>query len=157
MVLSIDLFRTEKGGDPAKMRENQIKRYKDPKMVDIIVEKDEEWRKCRFAGDSLNKIKNLASKTVGEKMKKKEAQGEDSNLPTEIISGLAALTVDQIKDLQVVQIKALVKLVDEEITKNNELLVALETQRNDALKEMGEFNKIFIIIIICLFILFSIE
>jgi seryl-tRNA synthetase len=32
MVLSIDLFRPERGGDPAKMKENQTKRYKDPKL-----------------------------------------------------------------------------------------------------------------------------
>ncbi len=137
MVLSIDLFRAEKGGDPAKMRENQTKRYKDPKLVDVVVEKDEEWRKCRFAGDGLNKIKNLASKAVGEKMKKKEAQGEDATLPEAVLSGLATLTAEQIKELQVVQIKALVKLVDEEIAKNNELLGALEAKRNEALKEMG--------------------
>jgi seryl-tRNA synthetase len=50
MVLSIDLFRPEKGGDPEKLRENQRKRYKDVKLVDQIVEKDEEWRKLRFLG-----------------------------------------------------------------------------------------------------------
>lgn len=138
MVLSIDLFRTEKGGDPAKMKENQTKRYKDPKLVDIIVEKDEEWRKIRFTGDSLNKLKNLASKTVGEKMKKKEPQGEDASLPADMTKDISILTHEQIKELKVVQIKALVKLIDEEIVKNNQKMAAVEQQRNDALKEMGK-------------------
>lgn len=137
MVLSIDLFRTEKGGDPAKMKENQTKRYKDPKLVDVIVEKDEEWRKLRFNGDGLNKLKNLSSKTVGEKMKKKEPQGDDATLPETITNSIATLTHEQIKELTVVQIKALVKLFDEEIAKNNQKMDLVEKERNEALKEMG--------------------
>lgn len=75
MVLSIDLFRPDKGGDPEKMRQNQIARYKDPLQVDFVVAKDEEWRKLRHHGDGLNKAKNVCSKTIGEKMKNKEPQG----------------------------------------------------------------------------------
>lgn len=50
MVLDIDLFRADKGGDPEKMRENQKKRFKDVKLVDLIVEKDLQWRqrKCNL-------------------------------------------------------------------------------------------------------------
>ena len=48
MVLDIDLFRTDKGGDPEKMRENQRKRFKDEKLVDFIVEKDNQWRQCKL-------------------------------------------------------------------------------------------------------------
>ena len=46
MVLDLDLFRADKGGDPEKIRENQSKRYKDAKLVDEIVEADTKWRKC---------------------------------------------------------------------------------------------------------------
>ena len=45
MVLDIDQFRTEKGGNPDKIRENQRKRYCDVSMVDKIVDADEKWRK----------------------------------------------------------------------------------------------------------------
>ena len=93
MVLDIDLFRTDKGGDPEKMRENQRKRFKDEKLVDFIVEKDNQWRQCkllflltlfccvsrlvtdsslflvRFQLDNWNKLKNACSKEIGEKMK----------------------------------------------------------------------------------------
>lgn len=48
MVLDIDLFRADKGGDPEKMRENQKLRYKDVKLVDLIVEKDNQWRQCKY-------------------------------------------------------------------------------------------------------------
>jgi len=69
MTLDIDLFRLEKGGDPEKVRENQRQRYADPNMVDKVVTADEAWRKARFDADNWNKVKNVASKAIGEKMK----------------------------------------------------------------------------------------
>ena len=45
MVLDIELFRADKGGDPQKVRENQAKRFKDVKLVDKVVEADTRWRK----------------------------------------------------------------------------------------------------------------
>jgi len=48
MVLDIDEFRPEKGGNPDKIRDNQQKRFGDVTMVDKIVESDEKWRKSKF-------------------------------------------------------------------------------------------------------------
>ena len=48
MVLDLDLFREDRGGNPAKIRENQGKRYKDASMVDKVINADSEWRKCKF-------------------------------------------------------------------------------------------------------------
>ena len=45
MVLDIELFRADKGGDPDKIRENQRKRFKDVGYVDRVVEADTKWRK----------------------------------------------------------------------------------------------------------------
>ena len=45
MVLDIDQFRPEKGGNPDKIRENQKLRFSDVSMVDKIVQADENWRK----------------------------------------------------------------------------------------------------------------
>lgn len=138
MVLSIDLFRPERGGDPEKMRKNQIARYKDPRLVDTIVEKDEEWRKLRFNGDGLNKAKNVCSKTIGEKMKNKEPQGDSETLPSDFsTNNLSELTADKLKPLTVVQLKNLSKLIDQEIEKNNKGLIAVENERNESLKETG--------------------
>ena len=47
MVLDLDLFREDRGGNPAKIRENQGKRYKDALMVDKVISADSEWRKCK--------------------------------------------------------------------------------------------------------------
>jgi len=46
MVLDIELFRADKGGDPEKVRESQRKRFKDVTLVDRVVEADTRWRKC---------------------------------------------------------------------------------------------------------------
>lgn len=46
MVLDLDLFRTDKGGDPEIIRETQRKRFKDVRLVDKLVAADTEWRKC---------------------------------------------------------------------------------------------------------------
>ena len=89
MVLDIDQFRPEKGGNPDKIRENQKLRFSDVSMVDKIVQADENWRKgknvfmlkvwtfwhksviftARFDADNFNKLKNMVSKVIGEKMK----------------------------------------------------------------------------------------
>ena len=45
MVLDLDLFRADKGGNPDMLRENQRKRFKDPGLVDQVIEYDEQWRK----------------------------------------------------------------------------------------------------------------
>jgi len=45
MVLDIELFRSDKGGDPEKIRQNQAKRFKDVTLVDRIVNHDTLWRK----------------------------------------------------------------------------------------------------------------
>lgn len=48
MVLDLDLFRTDKGGDPELVRETQRKRFKDVTLVDKLISADTEWRKCTF-------------------------------------------------------------------------------------------------------------
>lgn len=46
-MLDLDLFRTDKGGDPEIVRETQRKRFKDVTLVDKLVAADTEWRKCK--------------------------------------------------------------------------------------------------------------
>ena len=60
MGLDINLFRTDKGGNPDAVRESLRRRFKDVKIVDEIIAKDEEWRKSRYQLDNLNKEYNKA-------------------------------------------------------------------------------------------------
>lgn len=139
MVLDIDEFRPEKGGNPDKIRENQKKRFCSVEMVDQIVDKDEKWRKARHEADNWNKLKNLASKAIGEKMKKKEALGDDETLPSEIGDNLSGLTKEQCEGLTVTQIKKIRVLIDEALVKNNQLLTSLAKERDDLLKEISNW------------------
>lgn len=137
MVLDLDLFRVDRGGDPEKIRDVQRKRYKKPEVVDEIVALDEQWRKFRFQGDQWNKLKNLASKTVGEKMKKKEFQGDDDSLPEAIISRLLDLTADDLRALTVKQIKSLTVRIAQEMKSNEEALTACEKERHSLVCTIG--------------------
>lgn len=54
MVLDIELFRADKGGNPDKIKENQAKRFKDVTLVDKVVTHDTQWRKSKLMGRSAN-------------------------------------------------------------------------------------------------------
>lgn len=38
MVLDMEAFRSDKGGDPNKVRKNQEKRFKDLKLVETVID-----------------------------------------------------------------------------------------------------------------------
>lgn len=106
MVLDLDLFRADKGGSPDKIRENQTKRFKDIALVEEVINQDTLWRQLRHKADNWNKLKNVCSKTVGEKMKKKEPLGADSDpVPDDVKSSLDALSTELLMPLTVNQIK----------------------------------------------------
>uniref|UniRef100_U5EUR8 serine--tRNA ligase n=1 Tax=Corethrella appendiculata TaxID=1370023 RepID=U5EUR8_9DIPT len=138
MVLDIELFRTDKGNDPNYVRENQTKRFKDIQLVENVIEQDGVWRKCRHNGDLLNKIKNLCSKEIGERMKKKEEHGaENDPVPDAIVGNLLELKTENLKTLTINQIKKLRILIDDAIVTNEKELTVAESTRNSCLREVG--------------------
>lgn len=99
---------------------------------------DTEWRNRRFKADTYNKLKNVCSKQIGEKMKKKENQGsENEAVPETIVSNLENIKAEDLQALTVNQIKKIRVLIDEAITENEKLLLENETKRNQALREVG--------------------
>jgi len=139
MVLDIDLYRAEKGGNPDKIKENQKKRFCDEGMVDKIVEYDNLWRQSRFEADNWNKLKNMASKAIGEKMKKKEPVGDSDALEDSLVSALGSLTLEQCAALTVTQIKKIRSLIDASIEENKLKLDELEKKRDSVLSEMSNW------------------
>lgn len=138
MVLDIELFRSEKGGNPDYVRANQKKRYKSVELVEHVIEMDNKWRQRRHKADGWNKLKNICSKEIGEKMKKKiYSANEDDTLPDDISKDLETLPSEKLKSLTVSQIKKIRVLIDEEMVKNEVELQRLEKERNAALKEIG--------------------
>ena len=49
MVLDINLFRDDKGGQCSTVRANQAKRFKDVCLVDRVTDADNTWRKCKIS------------------------------------------------------------------------------------------------------------
>jgi len=59
MPLDINDFRAEKGGNPELIRDTVRKRFKDPKIVDEIIESDVKWRQSMFKDDESRRGKSL--------------------------------------------------------------------------------------------------
>jgi len=139
MVLDIDQFRPEKGGNPDKIRENQKNRFCDVAAVDKVIDLDNQWRAARHAADNWNKLKNMVSKAIGEKMKKKQPLGDSDALEDSIVAGLAGLTLDACGELTVTQLKRIRVLIDKEMQDNTSKLTTLEQERDNLLKEFGNW------------------
>eukprot|EP00775_Hariotina_reticulata_P000330 gene330-551_t len=71
-MLDINLFRTDKGGDPEIVRESQKRRYADVSLVDQVVEFDAEWRKARFEMENAKREFNALVKQIGDLRKAKQ-------------------------------------------------------------------------------------
>ncbi|KAK6635194.1 Serine--tRNA ligase, cytoplasmic [Polyplax serrata] len=137
MVLDLDLFRPDKGGNIDKVKENQTKRFKSVALVEEVISCDTKWREARHVADNLNKVKNLCSKAIGEKMKNKEPPGGDDPVSSDVIAKLATLSLDDVKPLTVNQIKLIREAVDKKTQENDQEMERLEKQRNLALREVG--------------------
>ncbi|BES97693.1 seryl-tRNA synthetase [Nesidiocoris tenuis] len=136
MVLDLDLFRPEKGGDPEKIRVNQKKRFDDESLVDKVVDNDLKWRQCRHKADNLNRLKNNCSKAIAEKMKSKAADGQGTTLDS-AFDLLSLQEPDTLKSMTVAQIKEARVLIDKEMAENEKQLQDFEIERNKALGEIG--------------------
>ncbi|VDK67910.1 unnamed protein product [Litomosoides sigmodontis] len=130
MVLDIDLFREEKGGDPELIRDSQRKRYKDVKLVDDVIDYDQRWRKDRFSADNFNRLINLCSKN-------KASVGNDNTIPTDYMGRLDILSIDDIKSLNILQIKKLKNMIDEKLVEKKAEMENLEKKRQEKLIEIG--------------------
>ena len=142
MVLDLELFRADKGGCPDKIKENQSKRFKDVALVDKVLDADSKWRKLRFQADNWNKLVNLCSKSIGMKMKAKEAVG-DANPPLpaglDVVDNLQALNPETMKQYTVNEIKVIRGLIDENMKKCDLERVELEKVRHSSLFEIGNW------------------
>ncbi|KAJ1656445.1 Cytosolic seryl-tRNA synthetase [Dispira simplex] len=75
-MLDLNLFQSEKGGNPEKIRESQRRRGAPVEAVDQVIAQYEEWKTTRFELDHLNKQINRIQKEIGMKMKEKEDASE---------------------------------------------------------------------------------
>jgi seryl-tRNA synthetase len=150
MVLDLDLFREDKGGDPERVRSNVRSRFADIKTVDDVIDLDNTWRKTRHNLDQLNKAKNQISKEYGNRMKSLRQSGKDSNEEqTEVsqtntdlsktfdLNGLLTKVNEISAEVSLEELKHYRQQVEQQIISLNEQLDDFETKRNNILREIG--------------------
>lgn len=146
MVLDLDLFREDKGGDPERVRANARARFVDVSTIDTVISIDSQWRKARHTLDRLNKAKNSISKEYGNVIKKLKAAGSPVNENDEKIDEDSldlSILLDRINELGGGKDESLAKLkfyrseVEKQIIKVNEDLERFENERNEVLREIG--------------------
>lgn len=72
MVLELQLFRKEQGGDPQLILESQRRRFAPEKAVQDVIDKDEEWKKVKYEADNLKRLAGEKQKEITAKIKNKE-------------------------------------------------------------------------------------
>lgn len=165
MVLDLDLFRADKGGDPDRVRANARKRFDKEESVDKVLEFDRQWRAHRYSLDKLNQAKNTISKEYGLIMKKFkggkpapateeagqiETPSKTCDQTSQETSASSALDLncllDEIKKIEAKQdvrpfnldqLKGLRLQVEAQNIKVKEQLDECEKQRDNILREIG--------------------
>jgi len=165
MVLDLDLFRPDKGGDPERVRANVRKRFDDEKSVDRIMELDGQWRKFRWSLDQLNKAKNTISKEYGARMKKsasnKSSQQQPQSTPSvatqqscgdndkqstpPTVDTQSSLSLDSLlaavnsinDQVELEQLKSMRSQVEQQVIQINKEMEVCEQTRDSILREIG--------------------
>eukprot|EP00124_Ichthyophonus_hoferi_P003788 Ihof_evm2s354 gene=Ihof_evmTU2s354 len=137
MVLEIEQFRADKGGNPDIIRDSQKRRHKDVGLVDVVIEADMEWRKAQFRADNLKKVMNVCNKAIGMKMKTKEAHGDSADVMKEITDKLEVLTLDNVNVMTITQIKAVKEQIEAALKDCDDIRLAQDAIRTDALRRIG--------------------
>lgn len=139
MVLDLQLFRKEKGGNPDEIRESQKKRYKDVKLVDQVIDVDRKWREISYHCDQYNKLRNMASKAIGKQMKTKVPQPEEDSdqLSEETKKNLLEMTAESMEKFSIKQLKAISSEIDSRKKADAEQLSKLDDERLLHLRQIG--------------------
>ncbi|KAL3315196.1 Serine--tRNA ligase, cytoplasmic [Cichlidogyrus casuarinus] len=143
MVLNIELFRKEKGGNPDLVRESQKNRFSDVSLVDKVIESDENWRKARFRADQLKAAKNRCSKAVGEKFKAKESAGDSVTAMPKDVS-LDDLSQEILQKLTISELKFVSGSLESEISSCMAEEAKFEAERMVHLSKIGNllYNEV---------------
>jgi len=78
-MLDINLFRTDKGGNPDIIRESQRSRFAPVELVDEVIALDKAWRERQFELDKIRQELNATSKKIG-KLKASKQEEEAKKL-----------------------------------------------------------------------------
>lgn len=136
-MLDINLFR-----DPALadvVRESERRRFRDPKIVDEVIEVDEKWRRTQYLREVCSKMMNHCSKAVGARKKAKQPDGTVSDIPQDILSAAleGVLKAEQLDGLCVLQLKELSKRLGSNIVDLAKNAEELDQTREKLINKVG--------------------
>ena len=80
MPIDINLLRKDKGGDPQKIKDSQIKRFGDETVVDQVIDLDEQWRKANYAMETAKFEFGKNNKEIADRKKKSKGQDKCEDL-----------------------------------------------------------------------------
>ena len=138
MVLDVLLFRKEAGGDPALLKESQRRRFKDPALVDTVVDLDVKLRAAIVKSETLTKVTGYCNKAYGERKKKKLPDGDDAPIPDEIrAKAVEDLTRDDLSVLNGAQLLSFVKEIKLTAEEEVKIREKIEGERDAAVRLVG--------------------
>lgn len=136
-MLDINLFR-----DPVLanlVRESERRRFRNPKIVDEVIDADEKWRRTQFLTETCKKMINHCSKAVGARKKAKEADGTTSDIPTRLLEAAkeGQLKPEQLDGLCVLQLKELSKTLNSNVVDLAKRAEELDQLRDALINKVG--------------------
>lgn len=136
-MLDILLFRDAELAN--LVRESERRRFRDPKIVDEVIETDERWRRTQYLTEVCKKMINHCSKAVGARKKAKEADGDTSEIPSELLAAAkeGELKPEQLDGLCVLQLKELSKTLSGNVVDLARSAEELDSLREKLLNKVG--------------------
>lgn len=136
-MLDINLFRDTVLAN--LVRESERRRFRDPKIVDEVIDADEKWRRTQFLTETCKKMINHCSKAVGMRKKAKEADGTISTVPSELLEAAreGELKPEQLASLCVLQLKELSKNLSTNVVELAKSAEELDQLRDSLIGKVG--------------------
>jgi len=125
--------------NPDYVKDNQIKRFKDPKMVDQVLELDAEWKKVDNEGNTLRALRNKLSGNFKKAPETATVFWDDIYTIDKLIDNLLKGRANDnvfIKE----QLKAIVKHINDKLEGIESATAAILKRRNAVIAELG--NKL---------------
>ncbi|MDP2435814.1 MAG: serine--tRNA ligase [archaeon] len=140
MVLDINAFLVERGGDPDFIRESQRRRHADVGLVDKVIELQARWRAARHALDQLNAKLNATSKEIGGLMKAGK-KDEATELRTKGIPAIKAEMARAEEECNAVEKErdATLNLIGNIV--HSSVVVSADESDNEIARKVGSFAR----------------
>lgn len=136
-MIDIQLIRNEDTRD--LVRRSEQDRFRDPTIVDKVLQADTEWREVNHKRSGLARITNTASRTIGKKKKAGQITDGETDDITEICDEgtITDMTIETIEGMTVAQLMQFVSWVNDFKSKLEEREKHLVAARTEYLKMIG--------------------